>query len=248
MDDGGYFLAKLLGWEEGAGDDPVKYHLQHWRMAEVHDDPEGILYDEGYYVQCRGDCDAPQVCEICDLSCCWWESSGVADLSSGVWVGQLSQVNFIGDTITKQEFVCMDLAPTELEMLWQQLPDEAEGASSEHALALALVSSQQSILTPVVHSGVGVDMLGLGLPQVPMGLVTGTDCLSVYSDGSLQGAHSGVCCSGAGVAVLEGDKSLWEGGVCIDGWLSSTKAELYACVLAMTILPQNQPLKIYTDS
>ena len=248
MDDGGYFLAKLVGWEEGIGADPVKYHLQHWRMVEVHDDPEGILHDEGYYVQCRGDCDAPQVCEACDLSCCWWESSGIADLSFGVWVGQLQQVNFIGDTITTQEFVCMDLVPAELELLWQQLPDEAEGASSEQALVLASACSEQSVQAQAIHFGVGVDNSGLSLPQVPMTLVTGADCLSVYSDGSLQGARSKVCCSGAGVAVLEGGESLWEVGVCIDGWLSSTKAELYACALAMIMLPQHWPLKIYTDS
>jgi len=161
-------------------------------MAEVHDDPEGILYDEGYYVQCRGDCDAPQVCEACDLSCCWWESSGIADLSFGVWVGQLQQVNFIGDTITTQEFVFMDLVPAELELLWQQLPDEAEGASNEQAVVLALAGSEQSVQAQVVHFGEGVDNSGLSLPQVPMVLVTGTDCLSVYSDGSLQ-VHAQGC-------------------------------------------------------
>ena len=142
----------------------------------------------------------------------------------------------------------MDLAPAELELLWQQLPDEAEGASNEQALVLASAGSEQSVQAQVVHFGVGVDNSGLSLPQVPMILVTGDDCLSVYSDGSLQGAHSKVCCSGAGVAVLKGGESLWEVGVRIDGWLSSTKAELYACALAMIMLPQHWPLKIYTDS
>ena len=134
MDDGDYFLAKLVGWEEGVGAGPVKYHLQHWRLQRCMMIQRVILYDEGYYVQCRGDCDTPQVCVSCDLSCCWWESSGIVDLSSGVWVGQLCQVNFIGDAVTTQEFVCVDLAPAELERLWQQLPDEAEDGSSEQAL------------------------------------------------------------------------------------------------------------------
>ena len=89
MDDGAYFLAKLVGWEEGVDAGPVKYHLQHWQIAEPCDDPGGVLCNEGYYVQCRGDCSTPQVCASCALSCCWWESSGIADLSTGVWVGQL---------------------------------------------------------------------------------------------------------------------------------------------------------------
>ena len=63
--------------------------------------------------------------------------------------------------------------------------------------------------------------------------------MSVYSDGSLQGAGSGACCGGAGVAVLDGDKSLWEVGVCIGGWLSSTKTEVYACIMAVASLPQH---------
>ena len=113
---------------------------------------------------------------------------------------------------------------------------------------LALAGSEQSIQAPAVHFGTRVGNSGLSLLQAPMVLVTGVDCLSVYTDGSLQGARSRVCCSGAGVAVLEGTESLWEVGVCIDGWLSSTKAELYACALAMIKLPQHQPLKIYTDS
>ena len=62
-------------------------------------------------------------------SCCWWESGGVADISSGVWVGQLHQVNFIGDEVATIEFACVDLPQAGLEALWQQLPDEVEELS-----------------------------------------------------------------------------------------------------------------------
>ena len=58
-DDGDYFLAKLVRWEGGGEAGPIKYHLQHWCIAKPNDDPEGILYDRGYYVQCGGDCDTP---------------------------------------------------------------------------------------------------------------------------------------------------------------------------------------------
>ena len=69
-DDGDYFLAKLVGWEGGGEAGPIRYHLQHWCIAKPNDDPEGILYDRGYYVQCGGDCDTPQVCTSCVSSCC----------------------------------------------------------------------------------------------------------------------------------------------------------------------------------
>ena len=83
----------------------------------MHDDPE--LYEAGYYVQCHGDCDVPQVCTSCVMSCCWWESSGVADISPGVWTGQLHQVNFIGDEVATIEFACVDISQASLEVLWQ---------------------------------------------------------------------------------------------------------------------------------
>ena len=70
IDDGVYFLAKLVRWEVGVNAGPVEYHLQHWQIAEPCDDPGGVLYDEGYYVQYRGDCDTPQACVSCDLSYC----------------------------------------------------------------------------------------------------------------------------------------------------------------------------------
>ena len=72
-----------------------------------------------------------------------------------------------------------------------------------------------------------------------MVLTTGAGYLAVYSDGSLQGAGSAACCGGAGVAVLDGDRSLWELGVRIGGWLSSTKTEIYACIMALAMLPQH---------
>ena len=60
-EDGIYFLAKLIGWVESSDDSPVSYHLQHWCSAEPTDDPGGLLFDKGYNIQCKGDCDALQV-------------------------------------------------------------------------------------------------------------------------------------------------------------------------------------------
>ena len=68
-DDGDYFLARLISWSRDGGVGPIKYHLQHWCEAEIHDDPE--LCKSGYYVQCHGDCNMPQMCTSCDTSCCW---------------------------------------------------------------------------------------------------------------------------------------------------------------------------------
>ena len=70
-DDGNYFLAQLVGWENSAVDSVVSYHLQHWHDANEYDDPGGVLLEGGYFVQCGGDCEAPQPCESCGVGCCW---------------------------------------------------------------------------------------------------------------------------------------------------------------------------------
>ena len=188
-------------------------------------------------MQCRGDCDTPQVCASCALSCCWWESSGIADLSTGVWVGQLCQVNFIGDTIATQEFVCIDLSAAELVVLWQHLPDDIDEIPSQQVVALD--SPRQVVQALVLCPDTAADDSVLGISPAPMVLTAGAGYLAVYSDGSLQGAGSGACCGGAGVAVLDGDRLLWELGVHIGGWLSSMKTEVYACIMALRMLPQH---------
>ena len=294
-DDGGYFLARLINWNRDGEAGPVKYHLQHWCEAELHDDLG--LYEAGYYVQCHGDCDMPQVCTSCIRSCCWWESSGVADMSSGVWVGQLHHVNFIGDEVATVEFACVDISQASLEALWQQLPDEVEGVSDIPAaaqarpaiigLGLSLPTCNQitdgsgqdvyyvaggdlsparlemqeqqlsggvnSLLDSQPDDTVSAATEGIastvgGIFQAPPLLVADGSSLVVYSDGSLQGSGSDGCCGGAGIAVLDGDKSLWEVAVCVGGWLSSTKTEIYACIMALVSLPQHYPIQIFTDS
>ena len=78
--------------------------------------------------------------------------------------------------------------------------------------------------------------------------MAGIDCLSVYSDGSLQGAGSGCVVVVLGLLFLMETKSLWEVGVRIGGWLSSTKTECMLCIMAMHTAAPTSPLKIYTDS
>ena len=232
----------------GKGSDagPIKYHLQHWCIAKPNDDPEGILYDRGSYVQCGGDCDTPQVCTSCVTSCHWWESSGIADMSSGVWVGRLCQVNFVGDVIATWEFVCVDQVEAGLELLWQGLPDVADDAPRP----LVVPTPGPSLTTPTAMLCLGSDTgdPAWSILQAPSSLMTGVDSLTVYSDGSLQGSGSVACCGGAGIAVLDEDKSLWEVGVHVGGWLSSTKTEVYACIMALATLPQHFPLQIFIDS
>ena len=58
-EDGAYFVAQLIVWEEGSCAGTLGYHLQHWRAAEEYDDPGGVLAESGYFVQCHGDCEAP---------------------------------------------------------------------------------------------------------------------------------------------------------------------------------------------
>ena len=141
-------------------------------------------------------------------------------------MGQLCQVNFIGDTIATQEFACIDLSAAELEVLWQHLPDDVDERPSQQVVALD--SPGQAVQALVLHPDVAADDSVLSIPQAPIVLTAGVSCLVVYSDGSLQGAGSGACCGGAGVAVLDGDRSLWELGVHIGGWLSSMKTEVYS--------------------
>ena len=43
-DDGNYFLAQLVGWENSAVDSVVSYHLQHWRDANEYDDQGGCSW------------------------------------------------------------------------------------------------------------------------------------------------------------------------------------------------------------
>ena len=72
--------------------------------------------------------------------------------------------------------------------------------------------------------------------------------MTVYTDGSLQGAGSQSCQAGAGVVVFDGEKPLVEIAVQLSGWVSSTKAEIYGCIAALAALPMSCPLQIYTDS
>ena len=251
-EDGVYFLAKLVGWKGGGKDEPVSYHLQHWRLAEHHDDPGGVLSEKGYYLKCNGDCDAPQPCEICGTGCCWWESGGVARLTYEVWCGSFHQVNFIGDIVDTLQFVCVDASQDELDELWQQLPDvDADGL---------VVDSERSPTPPPPPSPrlqAPLALLGSGASnadpvwstlQAPEYLGEEAGGLTVFSDGSVQGAGQPGCHGGAGLAVINHEKSLWEVAVRVGGWLSSTKTEVYACIMALATLPVHQPLQLYTDS
>ena len=249
-DDGVFFLVKLIGWEDGNGVEPLQYHLQHWCCAAMHDDPDGVLYNENYYVQCSGDCDSPQQCGACGVGCCWWESSGVASLSSGVWLGHLHHVNFVGDTVAKTEFACVDMPQDALDELWHNLPDVSEEGSDlgvgfePPQLPCLALQAPLALLCTGVNSA---DPVWSSL-QAPLSIQDTAGDLTVYSDGSLQGSGSSQSCGGAEFVVLDGDKSLWEVAVHVGGWLSSTKAEVYACIMAMASLPVDQALKIYTDS
>ena len=68
----------------------------------------------------------PQLCETCQSSCCWWESSGVVDVSAGIWTGNFHHINFIGDDIVVREFMCVDMEQADIDRLWMQLPDVVE--------------------------------------------------------------------------------------------------------------------------
>ena len=123
-----------------------------------------------------------------------------------------------------------------LEVQWQQLP--GGGSSMLDSQPDAPISATtQEFASPVE-----------GIFWAPPSLIAGNSSLTVYSDGSLQGSGSGGCCGGAGMAVLDGDKSLWEVAICVGGWLSSTKTEIYACIMALVSLPQHHPIQIFTDS
>ena len=42
--------------------------------------------------------------------------------------------------------------------------------------------------------------------------------------------------------------SVCEVSIWLGGWMSSTKAEVYACIAALAALPLAQPVQIHTDS
>lgn len=102
-------MARIIAWGYGEDDCTVRYHLLHWCEADVSDSPGKVLWANGYYVQCHGDCEVPQLCDSCSESCYWWESTGIVDISSMTWVGKARQVNFLGDEVGLQEFLCADL-------------------------------------------------------------------------------------------------------------------------------------------
>ena len=91
-------------------------------------------------------------------------------------------------------------------MLWQQLPDNVDDMTDQ--CTIAQVSSGNSAQASVLCPGIALGSAELGVPQVPKLLTTGSDCLVIYSDGSLQGAGSGACCGGAGIVVLDEDRPL----------------------------------------
>ena len=123
-----------------------------------------------------------------------------------------------------------------LEVQWQQLPGGVRSMlDSEPDAPIAATTGE--FASPVE-----------GVFCVPQSLMADDSSLTVYSDGSLQGSGSDRCCGGAGMAVLDGDKSLWEVAIRVGGWLSSTKTEIYACIMALVSLPQHRPIQIFTDS
>ena len=87
-----------------------------------------------------------------------------------------------------------------------------------------------------------------GSLQATLPLHRAAEELTVYSDGSLQRSGSSQSCGDPGFVVLDGVEPLWEVAVHVDGWLSSTKTEVYTCIMALASLPSCKPLKIHTDS
>ena len=161
-------------------------------------------------------------------------------------MGSYHQVNFIGDDIVVKDFACFDLSEAAVEGLWAQLPDVVEELpelpaeptySPELPLPLSLLCAVADRAAPVWSQLQGLAAVGCD-----------TGIMTVYTDGSLQGAGSMGCCGGAGVVVLDGDKPLQEVAVQLRGWLSSTKAEIYACIAALVMFPPSQPVQVYTDS
>ena len=47
---------------------------------------------------------------------------------------------------------------------------------------------------------------------------------------------------------MDGDRSVCEVAMQLGGWMSSTKAEIYACIAALAALPLNQQVQVHTDS
>ena len=91
---------------------------------------EGCFSEGGYYVQCEGECEGPQPCEVCETGCCWWESSGVVSVASETWTGWIQLVNFMDEEVGGREFVCLELTQAGVECLWTQLPEEPGGPES----------------------------------------------------------------------------------------------------------------------
>ena len=186
-------------------------------------------------MQCCGDCEDPQPCADCGTGCCWWETAGVVNVSSGVWSGSFHQVNFIWDDIAVRKFVCVDLAQSDIEQLWSQLPEvvEEELVTGKVPAAVPVLPHSLSLLCMNASSAAPV------LNQVQGILMTESSEqeLVVYTDGSVKGLVSAECCGGAGVVVLDGDRSMGEVSVRLGGWMSSTKAEVNTCITALAALP-----------
>ena len=195
-----------MGWEGGGGVGVASYHLQHWHDANEYDDPGGALLENGYFVQCAGDCEDPQPCGLCGVGCCWWETSGVMSVSYSTWTGWVHQVNFTDDEIGAREFACVDLSQGDLEDLWSQLPDEVELPPKLPAAVVIephlcqQLDVLQDIQDPVAVSPVvsalplplsllcgGVDRMSPIWDQLQglSELHAGADSLVVYTDGSL---------------------------------------------------------------
>jgi ribonuclease HI len=245
-DDGIYFMARVIAWKQDDAKGIVSYHLQHWRQTEEQDSVDDFLSENGYYVQCKSDCGAPQLCETCQSSCCWWESSGVVDVSAGIWTGNFHHINFIGDDIVVREFMCVDMEQVDIDRLWRQLPDIVEEV---------LDCNVEMPVLPTLHPVLSVlcDQGGIVAPiwnqlQDLQDLEYTAKGLTVYTDGSLQGAGSQSCQAGAGFVVFDGEKPLVEIAIQLSGWVSSTKAEIYGCMAALVALPTSCPLQICTDS
>ena len=123
-------------------------------------------------------------------------------------MGSHHQVNFIGDNIVVKEFMCADQLQSGVEELWSQLPDVLD--EPQAMLAVPAIVSALSLPLSILCADASHDAPVWNQLQGSVVLEAMAGCLTVYTDGSLQGSGTAACCSGVGMVVLDRDRPVWE--------------------------------------